>query len=181
MPEFITLTCPSCGGKLKIAQDIDRFACAHCGMEHLVKREMGIVALAPVLSAVTKGVDNTASELAILRLDKEIAEIESKIRSVKNSLNNSGSDEGEIRVGCGILSGLTIILGIVIISLTSIDQLGLGVIIFGILGFAYLALRNSNRKSEQHARIMNKIHELENLQSKLKRERKQHRDKLNMV
>ncbi|MFL7795121.1 MAG: hypothetical protein AB8I69_23480 [Anaerolineae bacterium] len=29
--DSITLTCPSCGGKLQVTNDIDRFACTHCG------------------------------------------------------------------------------------------------------------------------------------------------------
>jgi predicted RNA-binding Zn-ribbon protein involved in translation (DUF1610 family) len=35
MAEFITLSCPSCGGKLQVSEDLDQFACAHCGTEHL--------------------------------------------------------------------------------------------------------------------------------------------------
>jgi len=45
--DFVTLTCPSCGGKLQITQDIDHFACAHCGTEHTVRRSGGTISLAP--------------------------------------------------------------------------------------------------------------------------------------
>jgi len=75
MPDFITLTCPSCGGKLKISEDIDRFACAYCGAEHIVKRGGGIISLIPILDevkGVRKATDSTAAELAIVRLEKEI-------------------------------------------------------------------------------------------------------------
>jgi hypothetical protein len=74
MPDFVTLTCPSCGGKLEITNDIDRFACGHCGAEHIVRRSGGIVSLAPVVAALGKvqvGVDKTAAELAIVRLKEE--------------------------------------------------------------------------------------------------------------
>lgn len=74
MPEFVSLTCPSCGGKLQIGNDVDRFACSYCGSEHVVKRSGGIVSLAPVIEeirSVKKGVDKTASELAIKRLQEE--------------------------------------------------------------------------------------------------------------
>lgn len=47
MTDFVTLTCPSCGGKLQITQDIDHFACAHCGTEHTVRRTDGTISLAP--------------------------------------------------------------------------------------------------------------------------------------
>jgi hypothetical protein len=75
MPDIINLTCPSCGGKLQITNDIDRFACGFCGNELLVQRGGGIVTLAPVvaeLKNVQAGVDKTASELAIARLTGEI-------------------------------------------------------------------------------------------------------------
>ena len=75
MADFITLTCPSCGGKLEITNDVDRFACAHCGQEHIVKRSGGTVSLSPVVDALKKvgaGVDKTAAELAISRIQREI-------------------------------------------------------------------------------------------------------------
>lgn len=74
MSEFVSLTCPSCGGKLQIGNDVDRFACSYCGCEHVVKRSGGIVSLAPVIEeirSVKNGVDKTASELAIKRLQEE--------------------------------------------------------------------------------------------------------------
>jgi len=76
MPEFVTLTCPSCGGKLKITPDIDRFACAHCGNEHVVMRSEGVVALKPLqdsLTGLARATDRTASEMAIKRIREEIA------------------------------------------------------------------------------------------------------------
>jgi transcription elongation factor Elf1 len=77
--DIVTLSCPTCGGKLQITADIERFACAHCGNEHIVKRAGGIIALAPVVESLQKvqtGVDKTASELAIQRLTREISELE---------------------------------------------------------------------------------------------------------
>lgn len=79
MSDFITLTCPSCGGKLQITKGVDRLACANCGNEHIVKREGGAIFLAPVIETLQNiqvGTDKTASELAIVRLKSEIAEIE---------------------------------------------------------------------------------------------------------
>lgn len=77
MPDLVTLSCPSCGGKLNITNDIERFACGHSGREHVVKRAGGIVSLSPVVEALKKVevvVDKTASELAINRLQREIDE-----------------------------------------------------------------------------------------------------------
>ena len=98
MPDFITLSCPSCGGKLKITEDIERFACAHCCTEHVVKRGEGIVSLFPVIEEV-KGVrratDLTAAELAIARIQREIDDLvkEKKLeedRKYKGSFLHTG-------------------------------------------------------------------------------------------
>jgi hypothetical protein len=85
MPDFITLTCPTCGGKLQITNSIDCFACGHCGNEHIVRREGGIVYLSPLvegLQQIRTGVDKTAAELAIVRLPREIAELERQLHEV---------------------------------------------------------------------------------------------------
>ena len=79
MSDFITLSCPSCGAALQVTQDLERFACSRCGNEHIVKRAGGTVSLAPVvaqLSRVQAGVDKTAAELAIARLQREIQALE---------------------------------------------------------------------------------------------------------
>jgi ribosomal protein S27AE len=78
MEKIISLTCPSCGGKLQITNDIERFACGNCGNELLVRRFGNAISLAPVVAEIKKvkeGVDRTASELAIPRLKREIEEL----------------------------------------------------------------------------------------------------------
>ena len=82
MPDFVLLTCPSCGSELKITDEIDRFACNYCGNELVVKRGGGITSLKLVIDSikdVKKGVDKTASELAIKRLEAEIKDLEDQI------------------------------------------------------------------------------------------------------
>lgn len=84
MPDFVTLSCPTCGGQLQITQDIDRFACAHCGNEHMVNRGGGIITLAPVvagLDGIRRGTDRTAAELTIRRLKEELAEQEQELQA----------------------------------------------------------------------------------------------------
>jgi hypothetical protein len=81
VPDFITLSCPSRGGNLQITNDVERFACAHCGSEHIVRRGGGIVALAPVIAGLKQvqvGVDKTASELAIKRLRDELINLQAQ-------------------------------------------------------------------------------------------------------
>jgi predicted RNA-binding Zn-ribbon protein involved in translation (DUF1610 family) len=78
MSDIITLTCPTCGGKLDISPGLDRFACAHCGNEHLVKRSEGVIALQPLtesLGGLRRATDRTASEMALRRLAEELADL----------------------------------------------------------------------------------------------------------
>lgn len=94
MKEPITLSCPNCGGKLVVTEETDRFVCSYCGNEHIVKRGEGVISLQPVVSGLMKvdyrvanvqqGVDKTASELAIRRLQEEISLLR-KDRSKKRS------------------------------------------------------------------------------------------------
>lgn len=83
MSDFITLSCPSCGGKLQITDDIDRFACAHCGSEHIVRRSGGIVSLKPVEGLLQQ----TASELASKRLEGEIRDLEGEIADLEPKID----------------------------------------------------------------------------------------------
>lgn len=89
MAEFVTLSCPSCGGKLQITPDVDRFACFHCGNEHVVLRSDGVVALKPLqdsLAGLTRATDRTASEMAIQRLRDEITRLEAAKVQVADKL-----------------------------------------------------------------------------------------------
>jgi predicted RNA-binding Zn-ribbon protein involved in translation (DUF1610 family) len=86
MVDFITLSCPSCGHKLQITEDVDRFACAACGNEHIVNRSGGIVTLKPFINSIKNvqvGVDKTASELAITRLNNEITKLQEEISYIR--------------------------------------------------------------------------------------------------
>lgn len=91
MSNFVTLSCPSCGGKLQVTNDLERFACGYCGSEHIVRRSGGTVSLEPVLEKLDQlksGVDRTASELAIQRLRNDI----NALRSVRASIGAELSD-----------------------------------------------------------------------------------------
>ncbi|MBM3121962.1 MAG: hypothetical protein FJZ97_07210 [Chloroflexi bacterium] len=78
MADYITLACPTCGGKLRITPDIDRFACSHCGNEHFVKRAEGVIAIQPLAESLTglkRATDRTASEMALRRLADELGDL----------------------------------------------------------------------------------------------------------
>lgn len=90
MPEavanLITLTCPTCGAKLKLKDGIHLLVCASCGNEHMVHRDGGAIYLAPIAQDVKHirvGVDKTAAELAIPRLRKEIEALDERITTVR--------------------------------------------------------------------------------------------------
>lgn len=108
MPDFLTLSCPVCTGQLKITEDMDRFACAYCGTEHLVRRAESTISLQPLvqgLQNVQKGVDRTASELAIMRLEREIQSLENQIivtATEREELESASSDAGR-RIIAGIV------------------------------------------------------------------------------
>lgn len=182
MPDFITLSCPSCGGKLKITQDIQRFACAHCGTEHLVRRGDGIVSLAPVLELVSKGVDFTASELAIVRLDKEIIETELQLEKAKVSFGELKSEGKQISNVVIIFIILIVIVGCLMAFsgelVTTIFGIVLAILIP--IGTIYLYNRNIQELSEKEKNKQKEITEVETILTKLQNERKYHRDKLDV-
>ena len=151
MSDFITLSCPTCSGKLQITEDIDRFACGHCGNEHVVKRSGGIVSLKPVFEAMSKGVDNTASELAIARLDKEIAEVSEALSILKKQIDPAAA----------YMVGGVIIIGVGIALWTSLECAiaGLSFIIPGIIGIL-MFIASLGRRPEKE-KLQEMLKELE--------------------
>lgn len=86
MPDFLTLTCPTCGAKLKLNEKIHLLVCASCGNEHMVHRDGGSIYLAPIAQDVRQirvGVDKTAAELAVVRLTKELQELDGVMAETK--------------------------------------------------------------------------------------------------
>ena len=75
MPAFISIVCPSCGGKLDVYPDMDVFACGYCGSNLQASRRGGALTLKALTEAIRKvqlGTDKTAAELAIARLRPEL-------------------------------------------------------------------------------------------------------------
>jgi len=97
MPEFSTLSCPSCGAKLQIGNNIDRFACSYCGNEHIVERTGGIVTLSPVVEEIKHihiCVDKTASELALKRLTQESEDLKQRLDYEIRKYNEANKNKG---------------------------------------------------------------------------------------
>lgn len=116
MADFVSLTCPSCGSRLQVTNDLDTFACSYCGNELRVRRAGGIVALQPVMESLGRveqgiqhigdGVDTTASELAIQRLDREIAQARQRLDQTPGS-NPRGAIALTILGAIGVLGTLS--------------------------------------------------------------------------
>lgn len=141
--DFITLSCPACGGKLQITKDIDRFACAHCGQEHLVRREGGIVYLAPLVEGIQRiqtGVDKTAAELAVVRLTKEIGEIENRFRTISAYPLNDLQAPSFWEKSLPILSSIVLLIGFF-----SLSGAGLFLILLAIAGLVTAGVLNTKR------------------------------------
>lgn len=170
MSDYVTLSCPSCGGKLQITSDIDRFACAHCGSEHIVKRAGGTVSLAPLVQAVEQvrvGVDKTASELAIQRLSAELARLQANTDTVPIDRQPVLQYRRRGLVFGASIFVLTLLIAFVLTSLTSVSGQLLGIcgglgLLLGLLVFVqYLARANREIEYQIDEYIARKRAELE--------------------
>lgn len=135
--KFIPLTCKSCGAKLDVYDDMDRFACGFCGVEMLVERRGGTVALRGVERAIERvqiGTDKTAAELALSRLKGELAAKERDVNRIKNEIVGPGCSQA----GC---------LGLTLIGVATLVGASLGESLYGhdspghtLITFAFMAL-----------------------------------------
>lgn len=85
---MVKLSCKSCGAKLELTDDIDRFTCAHCGSEWLVNRSGGIISLKALeenlekverhTEATSKHTEIIADEIRIKRIREMIPELHLK-------------------------------------------------------------------------------------------------------
>ncbi|NMC86137.1 MAG: zinc-ribbon domain-containing protein [Anaerolineaceae bacterium] len=167
--DFITLSCPNCGGKLQITPDIERFACQYCGYEHIVRRNGGIVSLEPVvrvmqnidanINLVGVGVNRLGAssekqiaEQTIARLKTEIAEL--------NKQTGSYYDAAQIAM---ILGGILAFGGILLIVLAIMNAWSAWVYLVGlVLGGFGVVLFVSVIKEPPHIKAQ---HELERQKS----------------
>jgi hypothetical protein len=99
MSDFITLSCPTCGHRLQITDDIERFACSACGNEHVVRRAGGTVSIAPVVEGLGKvqaSTDRVAAELALQRLNAEVQQAQQRLTYATWKAKVATGREGQI-------------------------------------------------------------------------------------
>jgi DNA-directed RNA polymerase subunit RPC12/RpoP len=147
---FINLNCANCGAKLEVYEDMDRFACGHCGTEMLVQRRGGTVALKAVTEAIKKvqiGTDKTAAELAIARYESELKEL----RENEAKLSKADSANSCTGIGCG---GIIFVVGLLLV--THGDDSGAGwVLVVGCVaaGIALFVQQRNNQAKLQGIRM----------------------------
>ena len=179
MSDFISLSCKSCGAKLDITEDIDRFACSYCGVEQIVNRSGGLVALnivAEDISHIRGGVDRTTSELAISRLKQEISVLEDEMTTKRFALIKARKEykvpvKSKTGTTLMIVSSVIILLMISLIALFGGDNvvtifcapifIGLGVIVF-FAGFAENR-RETHKYEDRWAKYKNAEIEMKDL------------------
>ncbi|MCL4561888.1 MAG: hypothetical protein M1281_14925 [Chloroflexi bacterium] len=163
---FIPLTCPSCGGKLQITDDCDRFFCEYCGIEHLAKRSGGAISLIPVvreLKGIRTNTAQMASEMAIPRVEAEIRQLENAIDRVssdpKYAFHKTYDDDPPLKKkssGYFSVSFLLILAGIGLyyfdngsqvswppLISSDVEIFAVLILVMALLGFLFGALNNS--------------------------------------
>lgn len=76
---MIKLSCKSCGAKLELTDDTDRFICGSCGNEWLVNKSGGAI----YLSEIKEDIKNIKINTGATKDNTEILAIEAKIRVLK--------------------------------------------------------------------------------------------------
>jgi DNA-directed RNA polymerase subunit RPC12/RpoP len=119
------LTCRTCGAKLELTDDIDRFSCSHCGNEFIVQRQGGIVSLKPVVDELEKISGHTGKTAAysgataentdILAAEAKLKILRERIKEkseIRNRIANSSVGSGEgCTVGCLSVFAILLIIG----------------------------------------------------------------------
>ena len=177
--DFITLSCPSCGGRLNITSDVNRFACQFCGHEHIVRRNDGMVSLEPVMKELNANInlvgigvnklgfssEKQVAEQSIARLKGEIAEI--------NKILGSYMDGQQTAMILGMVMGM-IGVGLIIGAIIGGWKFWVWLIALIILGFG-IALVAATAKEPDNMKairqnLANKVTELQHNYDIVRRE-----------
>ena len=180
MPDFVSLTCPGCGTRLTVPNEIERFACGSCGIELVVRRGGGIVSLAPAptpeLPAVPQEVlDGTAVELAVHRLQDEIPLLEKQVRSLTPEKGRGFSTPLFIIASMGLLVSIFLLLFHDLLLYSILGLAASGVIFF----FGEKLLRKEDQKYRDKLDQFNQTEEVVRLNQK-KQELAVYREKLRL-
>jgi predicted RNA-binding Zn-ribbon protein involved in translation (DUF1610 family) len=118
MSNLITLTCPSCGGRLEVTDEAERYICAHCGNSHVVDTIEQTVRLKAQVESLT-------IEKQIRHLQDEIAKLKTQRYQLRSELAELQNEDAPRRKQVQLYR-LGIVVGpiIVIIGLRILTQVG---------------------------------------------------------
>ena len=165
MSDLISLTCRSCRAKTQVPKDLERFACASCGSEHIVKRSGGIVSLSLVAGSIDvdkSGVDKITAELDLVRLKRDINRLKIHLENLQKG--GFGWEVYILILITGLLltiaGSLLTIAGIIFpisSTMTPIFYIpGIPLLIFGIIGIIRVRAAGESEK-ERILEIIRKI------------------------
>jgi len=135
-PDFITLSCPNCGGSLKVTEEKERYICPHCGQEHLLRLRVGLEPVLEKLQGVRKGVERAADEFALQRLGDEMERLQQELQANRRSFGRGGQF---------LLTGaFVLVIYFAVASFSPLLYLGAFLAALGLFYF-YYGLKNSAR------------------------------------
>jgi uncharacterized membrane protein YphA (DoxX/SURF4 family) len=123
---------------------MDVFACAYCGTQQRVERKGGTIALrrlAEAVTAVQRGTDRTAAELAIARLDRNLAGLAAE--QEEDSKNIEKGVKAIVQVG--VVGG---VIAVISGSQTWLVAVPVAVVALFVLGAAAATNRRSQRRRQ---------------------------------
>jgi hypothetical protein len=141
----IPLKCANCGARLEVSPDMTQFACGYCGIENIVERRGGTVSLKLVSDAIAKvqiGTDKTAAELAIRRLQEDLANWEAHAERVNGQYVGKIKEKKDL-LASTVAVGVSLVFGLLIATLMtfSFGRWGWGVFcLFGVAGAVALTV-----------------------------------------
>lgn len=97
---MIRLSCRSCGAKLELTEDIDRFSCAHCGSEWVVNRSGGIISLKAVEEEKQASKEEQNDERYGLSFKERYRGFEKKCQELNKMLESKERDPYMITEKC---------------------------------------------------------------------------------
>jgi DNA-directed RNA polymerase subunit RPC12/RpoP len=175
MSAILTLKCPDCGASLEISPDMDSFACGYCGSQQIVQRRGGTVSLKLVTDAIAKvqaGTDRTASELALQRLEKEIAAADKDCQQIERTIKEDENRHNGL-IGNRVLFGILGVLGGSLVACTLNVEIGVTGILVGLLLLG-MAWRDAGTREPKQDNLQSARKKLAALQ----REYNEHRERV---
>jgi hypothetical protein len=143
---LLTLSCPTCGAKLELTPDDDRFACPSCGNEHIVLRSGPEVVLKPVLERLDRVQEQVSATSAVVLSQQYKSEMDRLEKEGKAAWQTAG--RGLFAAGIG---GIFLLINFVFVRWDVLVNLGVILIAvgagLGLLG--WVQLRSISRRKEE--------------------------------